>query len=360
MSTLPECGVTWTLAHAWNSDSDHAALHVCAAELARIGVGFAGTSDVSTANAIKMHGFEIVDTLQAATLQLADVRAAAASQDWHARLDARALRFMIHGDAVFGIPLNIHQSNCLWAHEPTAAAISSANCEGAGDLDAWLRQAGQHIDKPLAIGNEPWQIGILFESLSLAMLGAQAYEEAFVQLRADTLGCRAMVGVLEQLSRWRDLVDDQLIARPWREQLAAVNAGHAAVMVMGDWVSAKPPAAVRRLHVEGFRSEAIFVVDFFVPLMRGGADLAERIAAALTRTGFQERFSSAKGSVPAVVDLPRALNRSAGRVDAPSLTFDQCCSVATKTRLLEVVADHFNHRRDSVRTAQELARAASA
>jgi hypothetical protein len=102
------------------------------------------------------------------------------------------------------------------------------------------------------------------------------------------------------------------------------------------------------------------VVDFFVPLARGGTDLAEWVAAALTRADFQERFSAAKGSVPAVVDFPRAQNQSPARIDAPSLTFDQCCSVATKTRLLEVVADHFNHQRDSVRTAEALARAASA
>lgn len=360
MSNSPEAGVTWTLAHAWHSDSDHAALDVCAAELAQIGVGFAGTSDLSAASAVKMHGFEIVDALQAATLQLADVRAAAASQEWRDRLDARALRFMVHGDAVFGIPLNIHQSNCLWSHEPTAAAIASANCEGQSDLDAWLRQAGQHIAKPLAIGNEPWQIGILFESLSLALLGAAAYEDAFVNLHAETLGGLAMVAVLEKLGRWRDLVNDELAARPWREQLAAVNAGHAAVTVMGDWVSAKPPAAVRRLHVDGFGPETIFVVDFFVPLMRGGADLAQRVAVALTRTDFQERFSVAKGSTPAVVDFPRTQNQSPARIDAPSLTFDQCCSVATKARLLAVVADHFNHRRDSARTAEALARAVSA
>ena len=360
MSASSRSRVSWTLAHAWHSDSDHAALDICAAELARIGVDFAGTSDASTADAMKMHGFEIIEALERRAPQVADLRAAAASQDWRARLDKRALRFMVHGDAVFGVPVNIHQSNCLWAHEPTAAAIVSENGEDPGDLDAWLRQAGRHIAKPLAIGNEPWQIGILFESLALARLGAVAYEEAFVQLRADTLGGRAMVAVLEQLGRWREHVDDELIGCPWREQLAAVNAGSAAVMVMGDWVSARPPAAVRRLHVDGFLGESIFVVDFFVPLMRTSADLTRTVAAALTRTDFQERFSAAKGSVPAVVDLPRASKQAQGRIDAPSLTFDQCCSVATKTRLLEVVADHFNHRRDAVRTAEALARLGNA
>ncbi len=70
-----------TLAHAWHSDSDKAALDVCAAELAGIGIRFAGTSNAATANAVKMHGFEIVDALQAATLQLADLRSIAARQD---------------------------------------------------------------------------------------------------------------------------------------------------------------------------------------------------------------------------------------------------------------------------------------
>ena len=355
MSTdLVNCA-TWTLAHAWHSDSDHAALDVCAARLAEMGVGFAGTSDISAANAVKMHGFEIVDALRAAKLRLADLRAVALDEDWRSRLDARALRFMEHGDDVFGVPLNIHQSNCLWAHKDTAAAIDASLGRSTIELDAWMRLAARRIAKPLAIGSEPWQIGILFESLSLAALGAGGYEEAFVQLSADALGGLAMVGVLDQLKAWRDFVDDDLIACPWREQLAAVNAGAAAVMVMGDWVSAAPPVNVRRLHVDGLRAETIFVVDFFVPLLHGGADLAERVAAALTETDFQTRFSAVKGSTPAVVAAQRAPSRSDWRIDAPSLTFDQCCSVATKTRLLDVVADHFIHRRDSTSTAAALA-----
>src|SRR5437763_1485707 len=111
MSTRPDDFETWTLAHAWHSDSDKAALEVCAAELAGIGIRFAGTSNAATANAVKMHGFEIVDALRAATLQLADLRSIAARQDWDTRVDPRALRFMRHGERMFGIPLNIHQSN---------------------------------------------------------------------------------------------------------------------------------------------------------------------------------------------------------------------------------------------------------
>lgn len=357
MSADPNDRATWTLAHAWHSDSDHAALDVCASELASVGVGFAGTSDVSSANAVKMHGFEILDALRAAQLQLADVRGVASALDWRSHLDPRAMRFMQHGNATFGIPLNIHQSNCLWSHAATAAAIDAAHDQQPLDLDAWIRQAAKRIVKPLAIGSESWQIGILFESLSLTVLGAEDYEQAFVHLSADALCGRAMVEILDRLKVWRDLVDDDRIALPWREQLAAVNAGAAAVMVMGDWVSAAQPANVQRLHVDGFRTETIFVVDFFVPLTRGGVDLAERVATALTGADFQARFSAVKGSTPAVIDPSHVPNTSDGRIDAPSLTFDQCCSVATKTRLLGVVADHFVHRRDSARTAEALARA---
>jgi glucose/mannose transport system substrate-binding protein len=347
--------VTWTLAHAWHSDSDHAALNVCAAELAKLGIGFAGTSNLAEANAVKMHGFEIIDALHASNPRLADLRGAAASQGWSSLLDPRALRFMGHRDAVFGIPLNLHQSNCLWAHKGSMASIDSAHGQTAQDLDAWLRQAAIGIAKPLAIGSEPWQIGILFESLALGIMGAERYEEAFVQLHAAALGGRAMVDVLELLKRWREFVDNDRITLPWRDQLAAVNAGEAAVMVMGDWVSAGPPVNVQRLHLDGFRGENIFVVDFFVPVLRGGIDLAERVASALTSADFQTRFSAVKGSTPAVIAAQRTRAQSERRVDAPSLTFDQCCSVATKSRLLDIVADHFIHRRDSARTAAALA-----
>ena len=352
--------VTWTLAHAWHSDSDHAALDVCAAELAKLGIGFAGTSDLAEANAVKMHGFEIIDALRASKPRLADLRGVAASQGWSSLLDPRALSFMGHGGAVFGIPLNLHQSNCLWANKGSTAVIDAAHSQTPMNLDAWLRQAATRIAKPLAVGSESWQIGILFESLALTVLGAESYEEAFVQLSAGALGGRAMAEVLERLKGLREFVDDERIALPWRDQLAAVNAGDAAAMVMGDWVSAAPPANVQRLHVDGFRGETIFVVDFFVPVLHGGVDLAERVAVALTGPDFQTRFSAVKGSTPAVLRAQQTRNPSDLRIDAPSLTFDQCCSVTTKARLLDIVADHFIHRRDSARTATALASAAQA
>ena len=359
MNTTAPPRETWALSHAWRGESDKAALALCAAELDKLGIAFADAPDLASADAVKMHGFEIVDALHAGQPRLADLRDVAGSDDWRSRIDPRPLRFMEHGGAVHGIPVGIHQSNCLWAHAPIAASVAAEQAGRALDLMSWLRAAARHATRPLAIGGDPWSVGILMESVLLATAGPQVYERAFVRLEPGALGGREMIQALERLAELRDFVDDERLARPWRSQLDDVRNGEAAVMVMGDWVGARLPESLVRLRVDGFRDECIFIADFFVPLHRDGSTLARRVAAALTGTDFQARFSKTKGCLAAVLAAQGATPESSRRIDAPSLTLDQCCSVPTKTRLLAIVADHFVHRRDAARTATTLAGIAS-
>ena len=345
----------WTLCHAWNSESDRAALALCAERLRAVGVEYRETSTPPGADAVKMHGHELVDAVAHGQPRLTDLRGIASAQRWAARIDPRAWQFMSRGAAVHGIPVAIHQSNCLWAHRETARAVAGLGGESDKGLLPWLLAASRHCTAPLAIGAEPWQVGILFESLCLAAGGAQLYREAFVRLSPEALGSAAMIRVLEQLQQARGFVDDGRLATPWRAQLEDVREGRSAVMVMGDWVAAAIPSGVQRLRVDGFREENVFIADFFVPVAAEGDAIADRVAGALTAPAFQARFSAIKGSTPAVLDARGADADAAPRIDVPSLTFDQCCSVSTKLGLLEIVADGFVQRRAPARTAASLA-----
>jgi hypothetical protein len=341
----------WALHHAWHSTSDRAALSLCAAEVAPAGVAFADAPSLAEADGLKLHGFELVEARREGLHSLVDLQDAARAGQWASRVDPRAWRYMADGDAVHGIPMALHQSNCVWANPGLAAAIERELSGDPEDLLGWLQRASRTVPHPLAIGREPWQVGILFETLSLALLGPALYRRAFDDLDPGVLGSREMTGVLEHLLALRGLVDDARLDVPWRQQLDDVAAGRAAALLTGDWVRASGKD-VRRLEVQGVRDECVCIVDLFVPI--GSPEVSQRVALALTSAGFQARFSAIKGSVPAVMDA-RTDPPHAGRVDAPSLTFDQCCGLRMKQALLVAVAEHFVERRSAAATAARLA-----
>jgi hypothetical protein len=353
MSKPAETG-SWTLCHAWHSASDRAALALCAEELAKVGLEFHQSSEATGADAVKMHGCELLDALDEGTLRPVDLGRVADAQAWQSRVDPRAWRFMRHGRRIHGIPMALHQSNCLWANAALAASLERESPGRGGDLPGWLRAAGRRAPKPLAIGSEPWQVGILFESLCLTVMGTQTYSQAFERLEPDALGGSAMVEALELLIEARAFVDDARLNLPWRSRLDDIGSGEAAVMAMGDWVGAAMPSGVERLRIDGFDERSIFIADFFVPVGEQRPEASLRAASALTSADFQARMAEVKGSCAPILEAQGPGCKSIG-TDAPSLTFDQCCNVRTKLALLDIVADHFLNRRSPAVTAAALA-----
>jgi hypothetical protein len=353
MSQSPD-PASWTLCHAWHSASDLAALDLCAEELAKLGIEFRQSSGSTDADAIKLHGFELLEAIDEGTLRPVDLGTVANAQAWPSRIDPRAWRFMRHGRRIHGIPMALHQSNCLWANATLAASLENENPGTRGDLLGWLRAAGRHADKPLAIGREPWQIGILFESLCLAVLGTETYSRAFERLESDALGGSGMVEVLERLIEARAHVDDDRLNVSWRSRLDGIGDGEPAVMAMGDWVGAATPPGVQRLRIDGFDNPSIFIADFFVPVGEQHAETSFRAASALTSADFQARMSEVKGSCAPILEA-QTLRCESIATDVPSLTFDQCCGVRAKLALLDIVADHFLNRRSPAITAAALA-----
>jgi hypothetical protein len=348
--TTVDVPVRWALKHAWSGPSDRAALALCAQELAKIGVAFVDAADIADADAVKLHGFELVEARAAGELAFTDLHAVARREDWPRRVDPRAWRFMASGPAVHGVPMGIHQANAVWANGALAADIARDTAPGAADLAGWLRSASRRVAKPLAIGREAWQIGILFEALCLAEAGAPRYERAFVDLDPDALGGPEVKRALATMLELREFVDDDRLDTPWRALLRDVGEGRAAAMIMGDWAGASG-LPLFRLMVRGVADACIAIVDLFVPL--GDAAVSPQVAAAFTTGDFQARFARIKGCSPAVVDADAA-GLQAATVTVPSLTFDQCCAMRTKRALLEIVADHFLLQRDPARTAAGL------
>ena len=352
----------WTLRHAWHGPADRHALGLCRAALRALGIDLADAcASKATPSAVKYHAMEIVDAVALDPEALLDLRAVAHAAQWPRRLPAFVQKSMRHGERWHGIPLGIHRANAAWVNAACARRVGASMPLDLPQFLAWLEQAQAHTAKPLAVGDEPWQIGVLFESVLLALAGGTAYRRAFVQHDPSVWAEPAPVEALSALQHLRRFADDDTMHLPWDEQLARVRRGDAAVQVMGDWVRATDCTGVREWAMPGTAAWFVSIVDYIVPLAGAPSALSNPAAAALTAAPFQYAYALAKGCVPAVQDAWGVIDPQRKRgIDVetmvlPSLTFDQCCSVAHKKALLSVVADCFAHRRSITNCSLALA-----
>ena len=190
--------------------------------------------------------------------------------------------------------------------------------------------------RSMALVAQPWQTGLLFEPIKLAVAGAAAYRRAWIGLDPAVWAESAATEAVVNLLRLRNFVDDDAWSLPWQEQLARVGSDVAALQVTGDWARA---AAVTESPgplewaVPGAAGWIISIVGCFTPLTGASAAVTNSVAAALTTGPFQHQFALIKGCMPAVhdawlaADPQRARHIGVKAAVLSFLTFDQCCGV---------------------------------
>lgn len=352
---------SWYLAHQWSSESDHLALGVCRDALRTMGIELKTASAANAPDAVKMHGMEVVNAASEKLLVLADLNQVASEQIWAQRLPNFVKRFMCHQPLWHGIPVGIHRANMAWVNAPLAQSIGTPHPSSFSELVSWLMAAKDRVPYPLAVGGEPWQIGVLFESVLLSVAGPDFYRRAIVQLEPQALASAEMVKVLDSMLVLRRFVDDSCWGLDWFAQLARVNSADAAIQVMGDWARASGCTDILPWTLPGTEEYFISIVDFFAPVQRSSEELTHAVATTLTQPGFQKVFAQIKGCMPAVrnawmdVDPTRAKLLDDEGCVLPSLTFDQTCSLRNKAVFLTIIAEHFINREASPEIARSLA-----
>lgn len=345
----------WTLRHEWRSDADLAALALCRDQLAQAGIAFADADSGDAPDAIKMHGMEIEDARAGGAHLLSDLGDVALRADWARSLPGFVASYMIDGPRWHGIPMGVHRANIAWVNRGLATKIGVPAPADFDGFRAWLQQAQHHVESPLAVGAEPWQVGVLFEATVLSVAGASLYEQAFIGLRPSVWREPSMLLALRDFLALRSFVDDDRMAQDWASQLAAVREESAAVQVMGDWARTCAGEELVEWAVPGTAAHFVAVIDYFVPLAQGSKAVAERAALALTEPEFQARFALRKGCLPA----SGARWPADGASFLPSFTFDQCCAAKTRRALQGIVADHFVRAGDASTLALALTEATS-
>jgi len=328
--------VEWRLWHAWRSRGDVAALDACRRRLASAGIVLADATSSADAQALKLHGIELLEFAQRDRERLIDLRDVAAEQHWAERVDPRAWAFMADGDAVFGIPIVIHRANCLWSSRSLADQLPPAD-----GLLHWLHMASHHVTFPLVVGRDPWRIGVIFEML-LAAAGGDAYQRLLTTPQPADDRVELLRPILSQMSQLREFVDERLLELSWSEALSHVADDGAGAMVMGDWAASSGLCELTLVDLGPRYRTNVHVVDFFTPVGANGEEALRRVAGLLADPTFQSELAGLKGARPAVY-LGRPDDSHEASV--PSFVFDQCCALDVKQSVLPLIAEHFLERR---------------
>lgn len=262
--------------------------------------------------AMQFLGWEGIDWANEGVLR--NLNDLAAAGGWEAAIAPQVLPFVKVGDNFIAAPINMHRQNWVWANK---AAFDKA---GVTEPKSWdeLIAAGAKLKEagiiPLAMGDEPWQIQLIFDALVADLHGADFYRKALIDLDPAALSGPEMKAVFDKLREVRGLVDDGFTGRDWAVATGMVSSGEAAMQVMGDWAKGeflakglKPGTDFLCFATPSAQPSFLFLIDSFGMFAvedQTVTDAQTALAETIMDPAVQRDFNLIKGSIPARSDVP--------------------------------------------------------
>ncbi|WP_430441954.1 ABC transporter substrate-binding protein [Shinella sp.] len=237
--------------HHWVSQSEVDALNVIRKELEAKGFQWkdSAVGGMSGANAqqalrarltagdppgaMQFLGWEGVQWAEQGVVR--DLNDLAKTGGWREALAPQLLPFVTSGEAFIAAPINMHRQNWVWANKKIFDDAGVSVPKSWAELIETGKKLKEKGIVPVAMGDEPWQIGIIFDALLSDINGPDFYQKTAIDLDPEALGSAEMVKVFDALRDVRGLVDDNFVGRDWAVATGMVIDGKAAMQFMGDW-----------------------------------------------------------------------------------------------------------------------------
>ncbi|WP_224367038.1 ABC transporter substrate-binding protein [Hyalangium versicolor] len=257
-----------------------------------------------------------------------DVQEVADAGKWDAVLPPVIAKASKHGGKYIAAPLNIHGENWMFYN---TAALKKAKVEVPRTWPEFitaakaLKAAGI---TPIALGGEPWQERILFNSVLLGVGGRDHYLKVYGELDEAALKSDTMLEVFKTVAALREFVDEGSPGRKWNLAANMVMKGTGAFQFMGDWAKGEfvaagiePGTTVGCALAPAKDKGYIMTVDAFAFANvkdKPGRDAQKLLANILMDPAVQVAFNKAKGSIPV-------------RTDVTDASFDVCAKLGIET-----------------------------
>ena len=312
---------------------------------------------------------------------LRDLSPMAEHLGWYAKMPPMVRATLSQNGALMAVPTGIHRVNWLWLNRKIFERNKLTPPTSWAQFVTVADQLKKRGITPLAIGNEPWQLAVLFETVALGEGGKEFYRKAFLEQDSATLTGPDMVRVLTRFQQLRAYVPQKYAGLKWHQATNLLESGGAAMQVMGDWVKGelsagnyRPGEDIACLPSPGSAGLFSYNLDSIAMFkQRDPAQLQAQgdLAQLLMTPQFQEEFNRVKGSIPALTNpdmskFDRCAVRSyqdfllAEKQDnlLPSMAEGMATPTNMRQAILDVLSNFFNDpKANPEQTALHLERA---
>ncbi|MCX0437250.1 ABC transporter substrate-binding protein [Aeromonas veronii] len=312
---------------------------------------------------------------------LRDLSPMAEHLGWYSQMPPMVRATLSQNGALMAVPTGIHRVNWLWLNRKIFERNKLTPPTSWAQFVTVADQLKKRGITPLAIGNEPWQLAVLFETVALGEGGKEFYRKAFLEQDSATLTGPDMVRVLTRFQQLRAYVPQKYAGLKWHQATNLLESGGAAMQVMGDWVKGelsagnyRPGEDIACLPSPGSAGLFSYNLDSIAMFkQRDPAQLQAQgdLAQLLMTPKFQEEFNRVKGSIPALTNpdmskFDRCAVRSyqdfllAEKQDnlLPSMAEGMATPTNMRQAILDVLSNFFNDpKANPEQTALHLERA---
>ncbi|MFQ1792174.1 ABC transporter substrate-binding protein [Aeromonas veronii] len=312
---------------------------------------------------------------------LRDLSPMAEHLGWYSQMPPMVRATLSQNGALMAVPTGIHRVNWLWLNRKVFERNKLTPPTSWAQFVTVADQLKKRDITPLAIGNEPWQLAVLFETVALGEGGKEFYRKAFLEQDSATLTGPDMVRVLTRFQQLRAYVPQKYAGLKWHQATNLLESGGAAMQVMGDWVKGelsagnyRPGEDIACLPSPGSAGLFSYNLDSIAMFkQRDPAQLQAQgdLAQLLMTPQFQEEFNRVKGSIPALTNpdmskFDRCAVRSyqdfllAEKQDnlLPSMAEGMATPTNMRQAILDVLSNFFNDpKANPEQTALHLERA---
>ncbi|MEL7596039.1 ABC transporter substrate-binding protein [Aeromonas veronii] len=312
---------------------------------------------------------------------LRDLTPMAEHLGWYSQMPPMVRATLSQNGALMAVPTGIHRVNWLWLNRKVFERNKLTPPTNWAQFVTVADQLKKRDITPLAIGNEPWQLAVLFETVALGEGGKEFYRKAFLEQDSATLTGPDMVRVLTRFQQLRAYVPQKYAGLKWHQATNLLESGGAAMQLMGDWVKGelsagnyRPGEDIACLPSPGSAGLFSYNLDSIAMFkQRDPAQLQAQgdLAQLLMTPQFQEEFNRVKGSIPALTNpdmskFDRCAVRSyqdfllAEKQDnlLPSMAEGMATPTNMRQAILDVLSNFFNDpKANPEQTALHLERA---
>ena len=258
---------------------------------------------------------------------LADLESVAKKNKWRERLPKIAVDVNTYDGAFVSVPINIHRVNWLWSNKEVFNRYNLTPPETWNEFFEIAKVLKSQGVTPLAVGNDPWQLAIIFEVMALGLHGSEYYRDLLIDFDIDVITSeqtRILFSTFKELKPYTNIKSASLV---WSVVTPLMITGEAAMQLQGDWVKGEltsqglePEKDYLCSAAPGTSNTFVYNMDSFILFKlrsNESEQIVKQLATMLVSSDFQSKFNQKKGSIPALRDVDM-------------LPFDSCSKMANQ------------------------------